>query len=102
MTQEKIHLAMCVSDLQKSREYYQNLFQTEPQKETHDQIDWILNSPPIHFSIYISDSYPVGLEHFGFVFGQEKLEEIKDKLKCENGVVFDTDGHKIELYTQEQ
>jgi extradiol dioxygenase family protein len=96
---EKVHLALCVKDLQKSREFYESFFNSEPQREADDQIDWILDSPPVHFSIYVSENYPAGMEHMGFVFSPEKLATYKNEYKAEDGNIFDPDGNKIEVYT---
>ena len=96
----KVHMALSVFDLEKSKCFYNQLFNALPVKEADDQIDWILTTPPVHFSIYANANYGIGIEHMGFVYIKENLQQERDRLVAdETGNIFDPDGNKIELYS---
>ena len=98
----KVHMALSVVDLEKSKIFYSQLFNALPVRETDDQKDWILTTPPVHFSIYVSTNYKIGIEHMGFVYIKKHLQQERHRLFAdETGNIFDPDGNKIELYSLE-
>lgn len=94
----RIHIAVNVTSLDRSREFYTSFFGTEPTKKVEDQADWVLNNPPIHFSIYSNPKYKYGVEHIGIDFTTDELETFKSRITPDGINVYDPDNLKIEVY----
>ncbi|MEP4091410.1 hypothetical protein [Reichenbachiella sp.] len=95
----RIHIAVNVTSLERSREFYTSFFGITPTKALENQIDWVLNNPPIHFSFYSSLNYPYGVEHIGFDFTDKELEQFKGRMNPDGINVHDPDHLKIEGYS---
>lgn len=89
----RLHVAICVSDLRESKEFYRRLFAVEPNKETQDQIDWILDDPPVNFSIFLDWSRPTGLDHIGI---DTTIVELHDAGRRMNAKEYSSDAYAIE------
>lgn len=61
---KRFHLNLKVSDLEKSRAYYANLFGEQPAVVKPDYIKWMLDDPYINFSIEPA-SDETGIAHVG-------------------------------------
>lgn len=61
---KRFHLNLKVSDLEKSRAYYANLFGEQPAVVKPDYIKWMLDDPFINFSIEPA-SDETGIAHVG-------------------------------------
>ena len=97
----RVHIAVNVKSMEKSMEFYCKLFNCKPNRVAHDQLDWIINEPPVHFSIYSSNKYNYGLEHIGVDMPPNSLKSLKYRLGTQEAQVYDPDGNKVELYTTE-
>ena len=87
--------------MEAAKTFYTKLFKCDPNRVAEDQLDWIINEPPIHFSIYSNNNYPFGVEHIGFDMPNDTLRNFKSRLDISDIKTFDPDGLKIELYTSE-
>jgi catechol 2,3-dioxygenase-like lactoylglutathione lyase family enzyme len=62
---KRIHIAINVSSLREADAFYTRLLDAVATKKTSDQIDWVIDNPPVHFSLFSNDPSP-GIDHFGF------------------------------------
>ncbi len=97
----RVHVAINVSDFEEGRKFYSELLGRTPNRMTHDQLDWIIDQPPIHLSIYSNPKYRIGVEHIGFDMGRVELKKYRDRIGIKNLSIDDPDGLKIEFYTSE-
>ena len=97
----RVHIAVNVKSLEKGRMFYAELFNCDPNRVAHDQLDWIINEPPIHLSIFSNSKYAYGVEHVGFDMTSGALKDFKKRIGVSDIKTFDPDGLKIELYTSE-
>ena len=95
---EKIHIAVNVSSLTDCEVCYTKLLGAAATKKASDQIDWLLDNPPVHFSIFCNDS-PLGIDHFGFVYGKGDIAGINKEFAVLNdGAIEGPDNLRVELY----
>ena len=95
---EKIHIAVNVSSLADGEAFYARLLGAVATKKTSDQIDWVIDNPPVHFSIFSNDS-PPGIDHFGFVYGTEDIAGINEEFAvADDGAIEGPDNLRVELY----
>lgn len=98
----RFHVAVGVSNLEKSRAFYKKFFQTGPTRETHDQIDWILDDPPVNFSIFYNPEGEIGPEHFGLDYPSGKdLDAEISRLRVRDFHILDPDGIRVEVFTSD-
>jgi catechol 2,3-dioxygenase-like lactoylglutathione lyase family enzyme len=95
---ERIHIAINVSSLREAEAFYTRLLDAVATTKTSDQIDWVVDNPPVHFSIFSNDSAP-GIDHFGFVYGTEDIAQINAAFAvADDGAIEGPDDLRIELY----
>ena len=97
----RLHVAVGVSDLAKSRAFYSNVFNQEPTREIVDQLDWILDNPPVNFSIFYNPESELGPEHVGLDFPKEALAAEKNRLKPDDFTMLDPDGLRVEIFSSD-
>ena len=99
---EKIHIAVNVSSLADSESFYTRLLGAAATKKAADQIDWVLDNPPVHFSVFSNDSR-LGIDHFGFVYGATDIAEINQAFAVsDDGAIEGPDNLRVELYALSQ
>jgi len=97
-TVEKVHIAVNVSSLTEAEAFYTRLLGTAATKRAPDQIDWVIDNPPVHFSIFSNDS-PLGIDHFGFVYRTEDIAGINAAFAVsDDGAIKGPDNLRVELY----
>jgi len=95
---EKIHIAVNVSSLTDCEVFYTKLLGAAATKKASDQIDWLLDNPPVHFSIFCNDSR-LGIDHFGFVYGKGDIAGINEEFAVsDDGAIEGPDNLRVELY----
>ncbi len=78
---KRLHLHLSVSDLQKSTEFYNQLFGQEPSVEKDDYVKWLLEDPRVNFAIS-NRSSKLGFDHLGIqAENAEELGEIKTAIE---------------------
>ena len=86
---KRFHVNLNVTDLQKSVDFYNTLFATEPTVLKNDYAKWMLDDPRINFAISRSDRSS-GVNHVGLQADTEaELGEIQDRLRAANRDTFD-------------
>lgn len=86
---KRLHVHVAVEDLQKSTEFYSNLFGTGPSVSKQDYAKWMLDDPRVNFAISARGREP-GLDHLGVqVENTEELQEVSSRLKQANMQVLD-------------
>lgn len=98
----RFHVAVGVSNLEKSRAFYTEFFQTGPTRETHDQFDWILDDPPVNFSIFYNPEREIGPEHFGLDFPVEEVAAEISRLRVKDFHLLDPDGIRVEVFSSDK
>ena len=77
---KRFHVNLTVSDLEKSVDFYNTLFATEPAVVKDDYAKWMLDDPRINFSIAKS-AEASGINHIGLQADTtDELKEIQDRL----------------------
>ena len=95
---EKIHIAINVSSLREAEAFYTGLLGAVATKKTSDQIDWVVDNPPVHISIFSNDC-PLGIDHFGFVYGTEDIAGINEEFAvADDGAIEGPDNLRVEFY----
>lgn len=97
----RIHLAIGVTSLPRSKAFYSQLFGRNPSSETEDQIDWLLEEPAVHFSIFYNPERPIGVEHIGVDFIKPALKEAQARLGTAEPAIADPDGLRVEVYSKD-
>lgn len=76
----RVHISLPARNLQRSRTFYQALFDQPPSKEKPDYINFRLDEPAIHLSLIQSESVPQrGCEHFGIELPTPEVFEAWEK-----------------------
>lgn len=74
---KRFHVHISVDNLDKSVNFYRNLFGQLPTKQQRDYAKWVLEDPPVNFAIS-ARGQTVGVNHFGMqVETQEELASLK-------------------------
>lgn len=97
----RIHVALGVTSLPDSKAFYSRLFGHGPSVETEDQIDWLLEEPAVHFSIFYNPARPIGVEHIGIDFAGSGLEEAQARMETRDPAIADPDGLRVEIYSKD-
>ncbi len=99
---KKIHIAINVSSLIEGEDFYTSLLGATATRRTPDQLDWVLDNPPVHFSIYSNDS-PLGIDHFGLVYSTKDIARINEAFAVsQDGSITGPDNLRVELYAIEE
>lgn len=98
----RMHVAVGVTSLRDSKAFYSRLFGQGPLIEAEDQIDWLLEEPAVHFSIFYNPDKPIGVEHIGIDFAQEALPKAQERMASLEPAIADPDGLRVEIYSKEQ
>ena len=78
---KRFHVNLAVTDLARSIEFYEKLFDSPATVEKSDHARWMLQDPRINFSITKSCE-PGGINHVGLqVESNEELDEIQSRLE---------------------
>ncbi len=86
---KRFHLNLKVSDLEKSRAYYANLFGEQPAVVKPDYIKWMLDDPYINFSIEPA-SDETGIAHVGLqAENPEELAAVYQRVQEAAGPLFE-------------
>ena len=85
----RFHVNINVADLQKSVDFYNTLFATEPTVLKSDYAKWMLDDPRINFAISQSE-LSRGVNHVGLQTDTEvELGEIQERLRTADQLTFD-------------
>lgn len=86
---KRFHVNLNVTDLQKSVDFYNTLFATEPTVLKSDYAKWMLDDPRINFAISQSE-HASGINHVGLQADtQDELSEIQDRLRAADQKTFE-------------
>ena len=119
-TDRRIHVSLAVSDVERSRRFYHELFGTPPTKTRSGYVRFEVEEPPLNLSIIESDE-PTGhsnnTSHFGIQVkstadvgdSRQRLESaglttlVEDSVNCCHAVqdkiwIRDPDGHRWEVF----
>jgi len=96
-----MHVAVGVTSLRDSREFYARLFGQDPTIEAADQIDWLLEEPAVHFSIFHNPDRPIGVEHIGVDFAGSGLSAARERMGVTDLAISDPDGLRVEIYSKD-
>jgi catechol 2,3-dioxygenase-like lactoylglutathione lyase family enzyme len=78
---KRMHIHMFIDDLQKSINFYSNLFGSEPTKRKDDYAKWMLNDPGVNFAISSRGSKS-GIDHLGIQVEKDiELKDMRERLK---------------------
>ncbi len=84
-----VHIHISVQDIDKSVQFYSNLFGKEPTKHKSDYAKWMLEDPKMNFAIS-NRSSKHGLDHLGIqVDSESELTEITERLHKAEQQLFD-------------
>ena len=82
---KRMHIHVFIDDLQKSINFYSNLFGSEPTKKKDDYANWMLNDPRINFAISIrgsSNDSKTGIDHLGIQVEEDgELKDMRGRLE---------------------
>lgn len=86
---KRFHVNLMVSDLDRSKAYYNALFAAEPSVERSDYVKWMLDDPFINFSIEPAQGQ-VGIAHVGLqAADKEELTEVFTRVEAAGGPRFE-------------
>jgi catechol 2,3-dioxygenase-like lactoylglutathione lyase family enzyme len=86
---KRFHVNLTVSDLDRSVDFYNSLFGTEPTVVKEDYAKWMLDDPRINFSLTQS-ARASGVNHIGLQADTiDELKEIQDRLQAAEQNTFD-------------
>ena len=89
---KRFHVSVAVGDLDRSTQFYSNLFGSEPTVLKDDYAKWMLEDPRINFSIS-TGSQSLGISHVGLQADtREELETIQARLHSSEQETFDQDN----------
>jgi catechol 2,3-dioxygenase-like lactoylglutathione lyase family enzyme len=87
---KRLHVHVGVNDLDRSIQFYSNLFAVEPTVKKDDYAKWMLEDPRVNFAISVRPAEAVGVRHLGIqVESQEELGEVYARLKTADAPVFE-------------
>jgi len=85
---KKLHVHLFVNDIDKSTEFYNQLFSTSPSLNKDDYVRWELTDPALNFAI--SNKGKAGIDHLGIQVENE--HELQNLLKPINQTAQDIDA----------
>ena len=87
---KRLHVHVGVNDLDRSIQFYSNLFAAEPSVKKSDYAKWMLEDPRVNFAISVRPAEAVGVRHLGIqVENQEELGDVYARLKSADAPVFE-------------
>ncbi len=98
---KRIHVALSVSDLQQSIDFYSALFGTAPSVTKGDYAKWLIDNPRVNFSITEREGR-VGIEHLGIQAEDEaELRELYENVAGADAAVR-VEGHTTCCYANSE
>ena len=86
---KRFHVHIQVEDLQKSIQFYSQLFAAQPERQEADYAKWMLEDPRLNFAIS-SRGGKLGLDHLGFQVGDAaELAELKTRAESADIALLD-------------
>lgn len=96
-----IHINLKVKELDKSINFYNELFGTQATTVKPDYAKWQLDDPKVNFSISQSSDQE-GLNHLGIqADSSDELHEVYDNIERSKGKVME-EGHTVCCYSQSE
>lgn len=87
---KRLHVHVGVRDLDRSIEFYSNLFAAEPTVKKADYAKWMLEDPRVNFAISVRPAEAAGVRHLGIqVEDKDELGEVYARLKTADAPVFE-------------
>ena len=87
---KRMHVHVGVHDLDRSIQFYSNLFAAEPTVKKADYAKWMLEDPRVNFAISVRGADAVGVRHLGIqVESQDELGEVYARLQTADAPVFE-------------
>jgi catechol 2,3-dioxygenase-like lactoylglutathione lyase family enzyme len=87
---KRLHVHVGVNDLDRSIQFYSNLFAAEPTVTKNDYAKWMLDDPRVNFAISVRAADALGVRHLGIqAESQEELGEVYARLKSAEAPVFE-------------
>ena len=87
----RIHIGLEVKDLQRSIEFYSQMFGCEPVVREDDYAKWTPEKPSVNLSVTARGAEPAGSVHFGIeVDGKVELDNIAERLSTAGEKVIPT------------
>jgi len=87
---KRLHVHVGVADLDRSIQFYANLFAAEPTVVKRDYAKWMLEDPRVNFAISVRPTEASGVRHLGIqVESQDELVEVYARLKQADAPVFE-------------
>jgi catechol 2,3-dioxygenase-like lactoylglutathione lyase family enzyme len=87
---KRLHVHVGVADLDRSIQFYSNLFAAEPTVTKPDYAKWMLEDPRVNFAISVRPAAAAGVRHLGIqVESADELAEVYARLKTADAPVFE-------------
>ena len=87
---KRLHVHVGVADLDRSIQFYSNLFAAEPTVSKPDYAKWMLEDPRVNFAISLRPAEAAGVRHLGIqVESEDELAEVYARLKTADAPVFE-------------
>lgn len=87
---KRLHVHVGVNDLDRSIQFYSNLFAAEPTVTKSDYAKWMLEDPRVNFAISVRAADATGVRHLGIqVESQDELADVYTRLKAADAPVFE-------------
>ena len=89
---QRFHVSVAVADIDRSINFYRNLFGVEPSVRKEDYAKWMLEDPAVNFSVTRSAGHG-GIDHVGIQFdGLDGLRAVRERLSAADAVAVEQDG----------
>jgi len=99
---KRLHVNLGVKNLEESVQFYNALFNAEPEVLKSDYAKWSLADPSVNFSIQV-DAASTGVKHLGIEAGTEaELKEIYSNIENAEGANVREEGHTVCCYHQSE
>ena len=87
---KRLHVHVGVNDLDRSIQFYSNLFAAAPTVTKSDYAKWMLDDPRVNFAISVRPAEATGVRHLGIqVESQDELAEVYTRLEAADAPVFE-------------
>ena len=99
---KRLHVSLGVNNLEESVQFYNALFNAEPEVLKSDYAKWSLSDPSVNFTIQ-ADPNGTGVKHLGIEAGSEvELKEIYSNIDKAEGANVREEGHTVCCYHQSE
>ena len=99
---KRLHVSLGVNNLEESVQFYNALFNAEPEVLKSDYAKWSLTDPSVNFTIQV-DNADAGVKHLGIEAGSEsELKEIYSNIERAEGAQVREEGHTVCCYHQSE